>query len=142
VVPPTGELHPESRGLIEAAQSAFAAAGAEYEACRFRNALQEGLRLAQAANRYLDERAPWKAVRTDLTHAGETLATALNVINALKVLLHPVLPFSTARLHSSLNLGIESDELRWEYSPVPAGTALLGPSPLYRKLDELAPDEA
>jgi methionyl-tRNA synthetase len=135
VVPATGQLAPESRAILDEAAAAFAAVGAEFEACRFRNGLQEALRLAQSTNKYLDERAPWKAVKTDLAHAGETLTTALIVINALKVLLHPVLPFSTTQLHTDLGLkGVIGDD-GWAAEAIPAGTKLPAPKPLYAKID-------
>ncbi|MFQ5381439.1 MAG: methionine--tRNA ligase, partial [Dehalococcoidia bacterium] len=63
-VPETGELSPESVAIIESAKSAFQTIGDEYHACRFRAAQQACLRLAQTANRYLDERAPWQASKT------------------------------------------------------------------------------
>ena len=69
VVPATGPLSPESAALIAEAEAAFASAGAEYHACNFRNALQECLKLAQSANRYLDGRAPWKAVKAEIGRA-------------------------------------------------------------------------
>ncbi|HMO53734.1 MAG TPA: class I tRNA ligase family protein, partial [Tepidiformaceae bacterium] len=106
VVPPAGDLAPESRAILAEAEAAFASVGEEYAGCHFRNALQECMRLAQSANKYLDERAPWKAVKTETAHAGQTLAVALNVINALKVLLHPVIPFSTEQLHAGLGLAV------------------------------------
>ena len=138
IVPATGALAPESQGLLDEAKAAFAAAGEEYDRCHFRAALQESLRLAQSANKYLDERAPWKAVKQDREHAAETLAVALDVINALKTLLHPVLPFSTAQLHG--DLGLEGDILRsgWEFRPVPRGTKLGPARPLYAKIDTAA----
>jgi methionyl-tRNA synthetase len=139
VVPPVGELAPESSALIAEVRSTFESVGNEFEACHFRTGLQEALRLAQAANRYLDERAPWKAVKSDLPHAGETLVTALNVINSLKVLLHPVLPFSTAQLHEDLGLGSDVCEQGWTYREVPSGTTLAPARPLYTKIEtELA----
>ena len=46
-----------------------------------------------------------------------------------------MLPFSTARLHEDLGLPGPVDDLRWEFSPVPAGTRLNPPRPLYAKLD-------
>ncbi|GMV85852.1 MAG: methionine--tRNA ligase [Dehalococcoidia bacterium] len=138
IVPATGALAPESQGLLDEAKAAFAAAGEEYDRCHFRAALQESLRLAQSANKYLDERAPWKAVKQDREHAAETLAVALDVINALKTLLHPVLPFSTAQLHG--DLGLEGDILRsgWEFRTVPRGTKLGPARPLYAKIDTAA----
>jgi methionyl-tRNA synthetase len=135
VVPETGQLAPESVTLLSAADAAFATIGAEYNACHFRNALQESLKLAQSANRYLDDRAPWKAVKTDLPHAAETLSTTLNVINALKTLFHPILPFSTERLHEDLNQPGTVATSGWAFTRIPAGTLLRTPRALYQKLE-------
>lgn len=140
VVPETGALAPESEALFADARAAFGTVGAELAACHFRGALQEALRLAQAANRYLDDRAPWKAVKTDRDHAAQTLAVALDVVNALKTLLHPVLPFSTAQLHADLGLPGDLADDGWAFSPVPPATRLRTPRPLYSKLElEAAP---
>jgi methionyl-tRNA synthetase len=135
VVPAVAERSAESEELLAHARRAFETVGAEYNASHFRGALQEALKLAQAANRYLDDRAPWKAVKTDLGHAGETLATALEVINALKTLLHPVLPFSTQQLHEDLAQPGTVQEAGWAYQPIAAGTQLRPPTALYQKLD-------
>jgi methionyl-tRNA synthetase len=135
IVPDVTALSPESTALIAAASKAFETVGTEYAACRFRNGLQETLKLAQAANKYLDERAPWKAVKQDRGHAGETLATTLTVINALKTLLHPVLPFSTERLHELLAQPGSIAAQGWSLTPVAGGTKLPTPAPLYTKLD-------
>jgi len=135
IVPATGTLAPESEAILAEASGAFERVGAEYAACHFRNALQESLRLAQAANRYLDERAPWKAVKIDREHAAQTLAIALDVVNALKTLLHPILPFSTAQLHAGLGLPGALDAAGWSFVRVPAGTRLDASRALYAKLE-------
>ncbi|MDZ7727308.1 MAG: methionine--tRNA ligase [Dehalococcoidia bacterium] len=136
VVPESPPAAESSKQLVDETVKAFETVGAEYEACRFRNALNETLRVAQLANRYLDERAPWKAVKEDREHAAETLATAAGVVNALKVLFHPVVPFSTERLHRMLGYsGDLMSESAWEYRPLPAGTKLSEPGSLYKKLD-------
>ena len=141
IMPAVGEMSPESAALTAAAESAFDAVGAEYNACHFRNALQEALKLAQSANKYLDDRAPWKAVKTDRVHAAETLATALNVINTLKTLLHPIIPFSTGRLHQDLAQPGSVLDAGWRYQPIAAGTQLPPVRPLYTKI-EPATEEA
>ena len=135
VVPETGPLAPESAAILDAARAAFQKVGDEYAACHFRSALQEALHLAQSSNKYLDERAPWKAVKTDRDHAAQTLAVALNVINALKTLLNPILPFSTAQLHGDLGLPSSISDQGWEFRPIPAGTLLGQPRPLYTKIE-------
>ena len=135
IVPTSGPLAPESAALLDATRTAFATVAGDYNLCHFRNGLQECLKLAQAANRYLDERAPWKAVKTDLPHAAETLATTLNVINGLKTLLHPILPFSTQALHEDLSQVGTVATSGWAFASIPEGTRLRTPRALYRKLD-------
>ena len=135
IVPAGSGQSAESAGLIAAARAAFETMGTEYAACHFRDALNEALKLAQQANRYLDDRAPWKAVKADREHAGETLATAVNVINALKTLLHPVLPFSTVQLHEDLGLPGRVLDGGWSYREIPAGAVLHSPRPLYQKIE-------
>jgi methionyl-tRNA synthetase len=135
VVPATASLAAESEAIIEEARQAFDGVGSEFAGCHFRSGLHEALQLAQKANKYLDERAPWKAVKVDRSHASETLATALNVINALKTLLHPVLPFSTAELHEDLGLGGTVLDGGWQYQPIDAGSRLNPPRPLYVKIE-------
>jgi methionyl-tRNA synthetase len=137
VVPEVSQIAPESVAIISEAEAAFDTVGREYHACHFRAAMGEALRVAQAANRYLDERAPWKAVKEDRAHAGETLAVALSVVNGLKTLLHPVLPHSTAILHEDLGQPGAIVDHGWQFERVIAGTKLGGPRPLYRKLDPL-----
>jgi methionyl-tRNA synthetase len=135
VVPETAELAPESKALLAEADEALNSAGEEFNACRFRNALNEAMKLAQSANKYLDARAPWKAVKTDIDHAAETLSTAVNVIGTLTTMLHPVIPNSTAALHSALG---NTDTLLvkgWSSREIAAGTRLAKPEALYTKLE-------
>ncbi|GAB4331149.1 MAG: methionine--tRNA ligase [Dehalococcoidia bacterium] len=135
IVPAAGGLSPESRAILDEAERALDTVGAELAACRFRNAVNEAMRVAQAANRYLDERAPWKAIREHRDHAAETLATAVDVIGTLATLLHPVIPFSTARLHQSLGQPDTLLEKGWRARPIAPGTMLGEPRALYTKLD-------
>ncbi len=139
VVPGVTALSAPSVAIIDEAKRAFETVGKEYGSCHFRGALNECLKLAQSANRFLDDRAPWRAVKTDPGHAAETLATALNVINALKVLLHPIVPFSTADLHADLAQPATVLDAGWSYREIPAGTRLEPVRPLYAKI-EVSPE--
>jgi methionyl-tRNA synthetase len=135
VVPAREAPAPESLALLDQARAAFQAVGGPFGACQFREGLHEALRLAQSANKYLDERAPWKAVKSDLPHAGETLSVALEAINALATLLHPILPFSTSQLHEDLGWPDKLADAGWAYRPIPAGRELRPARPLYTKIE-------
>ncbi len=92
-------LRPPDLALLAGIQAGFESVGRELEAVHLRAALQEALRLASTVNQYLDQAAPWSAIKTDKAGAAKTIYTALKAIDSLKVLFSPFLPFSSERLH-------------------------------------------
>ena len=72
------------------------------EAVHLRDGLRRGDGVARAANRYLDEQAPWKRIKTDREGAATTVYTMIQVLNGLKVLFAPYVPFSSQKLHELL----------------------------------------
>ena len=113
----------------------FAVVTAQLEAAHFKDTLREVMTLAQSGNRYFDEQAPWRQVKEDHARAGQTIATLLNLINALKVLFAPFLPFSSARLHELLGFEDALEAHGWGRSPLPPGQALPKPTPLFAKIE-------
>jgi glutamine synthetase len=89
-------------------------------------------------NRFFDERAPWRQVKEDRAACAETLLDLLYVIDALKVLFAPFLPFSSARLHALLGYEGDLASQGWRAQSPPPGQALPPPKPLFVKLDEKA----
>ncbi|MDA0302174.1 MAG: class I tRNA ligase family protein, partial [Chloroflexi bacterium] len=123
---------------------AFEAVGRDFHHVNLRRGLTAAMEVAQAANQYLDARAPWSAVKTDRDHAAETLYIALNVIAGLVTMLHPVLPFSCAKAWTMLGHEGDVQSAGWRRTPVLAGTPLPAPAPLFKKLDDavVAEEEA
>jgi len=105
------------------------------ESARFKETIGEVMALARAGNRFFDERAPWRQVKEDHAAAGQTIGSMLNLINALKVLFAPFLPFTSAKLHGLLGYedGLESHG--WRIETLAPGTALPKPGPLFVKID-------
>lgn len=99
--------------------------------------------LAKQANKYLENRQPWKAVKTDRDHAARTLWVALGVINCLKTTLYPYLPFTCQKLHEMLGFTSQLDQEPWVWSSddLTPGAALQSPQPLFAKLDEAVVEE-
>ena len=137
---PSG-LAPASRALLARADAAFDEAADHLEAVRLRAALGVPMALAGEANRYLEERAPWAAVREDRAHAAETLSTALNVISAIATLLQPFLPFTSPEAWRMVGHASDIERAGWRRSDVTPGAPLPEPRPLFRKLDEALVDE-
>jgi len=160
VVQEPGELTAADATLLAAVDEGFQIVGELYNACKFRGAVQEALRLSSLVNQYLEETSPWTVVKSDPTAAGRALYVAVQAINGLKVLWAPVLPFTSQTLHESLgeagqlfgesiirqydeatrsHLGLTYDDTaaagRWERTTIPAGRELPKPRPLFKKLD-------
>jgi methionyl-tRNA synthetase len=85
--------------LLGTIEKGFDTVGAELEAVRLRSAIGEAMKLATAVNQYLDQTAPWSAIKTDRDEAAKTIYTALKAIDSLKVIFAPFLPFTSERLH-------------------------------------------
>ena len=92
--------------------------------------------LAQEANRYLDEKEPWKRIKQDREDAATSLYVALRVISYLKTLFAPFLPFTSQRLHGMLGLDGSLEDGGWSVSEVHPGQRLATPEPLFTKLDD------
>jgi methionyl-tRNA synthetase len=124
------------------------------------------MRIAGLANQYVSKQEPWKLVKEDRARAATVLYTCLSVIDSLKVLFAPFLPFSSQRLHELLGYtgqlsgtlrfeeASEPDgsggtrahrvltgdytrqEGRWQPSALPPGQRLQPPQPLFKKLED------
>jgi len=140
-VPRPDALDGRAGALIERCQQTLDAAGRELAACHFRAGIGAGMELAREANRFLDETAPWKAIREDRQAAANSLYAALTVIATLRTALYPYLPFSCERLHRLLGEAQPVQELGWGLTVPEPERPLPPPEPLFRKLDAAIVDD-
>lgn len=136
VVPAPGEFDAQSQGLLELAQTTLNQVDKLLYGCRFRESVRTAMSLAQAANRYLDDKAPWKAVKQDSQAAATSVYVVFSVLSALKTVLYPFLPFSSAKLHGYLGFEGKIEDAGWKFQQPIAGQKLPVPEPLFAKLEE------
>jgi len=134
-VPQHGPLTEADETILTEVRRGLSAVGSAIEAVHLRDGLGEALAVARAVNRYLDEQAPWKVIKTDRERAATIVYTTIQALNGLKVLFAPYVPFSSQRLHELLGFSGEVAREPWEARPVPAGQALPVPAPLFAKFD-------
>ena len=159
-VPEPGELTSMDIDLLTEVNDGFKTVGAEIEAVHLRAALAEVMRLASEVNKYLDQTAPWQAVKTDKAAAGRAIYTAIQAIDSLKTMFAPFLPFTSEKLNHILGyegslFGTQyvepvSDTLgehrvlrydntkaagTWAPGKIKAGDTFNQPEPLFKKLD-------
>ena len=140
-VPAPGELDSQSQELIATARKTLYEVDRLLYACHFKEGIKTAMSLAQEANRYLDDKSPWKTVKESHQDSAMAVYTALAVLSALKTALYPFLPFSSAKLHRYLGLEGNIEESTWELQMPEPGARLPAPEPLFRKLDERIVDE-
>jgi methionyl-tRNA synthetase len=136
VVPAPGELDEHSQSLLHVAEVALDNDDKLLHRCEFKAAVKEAMSLAQEANRYLDEQAPWKTIKTEQQTAARSVYTVLSVLAALKTMFYPFLPFSSEKLHSYLGFDGSVKEGGWKIQFLPPGQNLRQPQPLFVKLEE------
>jgi methionyl-tRNA synthetase len=136
MVPSPGELDAQSHLLLHKAEIALSNVDKSLYSCEFRRAIREAMFLAQEANRYLDDQAPWETIKKEREAAAKSVYTALAVLSALRIIFYPFLPFSSEKLHSLLGFEGTVDKADWRLQlPVP-GRRLPQPQALFTKLDD------
>lgn len=130
VQPPSADRTAEDRALLNTVEETLAACGQLFEKVELRGALRTAMGGAQAINTYLNATEPWKLANSDAQRSATVLATALDAINGVRVPLAPFLPFSSARLDEILG-PLDG----WSHRPVPPGTEIPKPTPLFAKVD-------
>lgn len=134
--PEPGPLSAADEAMLARTGATFATVAHEIEAVHLRDGLRAVMALATELNRYLDETAPWKSLKTDPERAATSLWTALQVVSSLRVLTAPFLPYSAQQLHAYLGDVDSVHDLPWAALELPAGRVLQPPQPLFRKLDD------
>ncbi len=135
-VPAPAEFDERSNALVKKAEDALDSIGGLLGRCHFREAIRMSMSLAQEANRYLDEKAPWKRLEDEREGAATSLYVTLSVISCLKTLFYPFLPFSSQELHQLLGFEGRVEDGGWSIYRLSPGQKLAPPQPLFRKLDE------
>lgn len=100
-----------------------------YEACDFRYALYELLRLSDLGNRYLNEKEPWK------TNDTNSLAYGYEIIRLLSIYFSPVLPESSKKITGFLNTNNKNKEIDTKEKTINK------PEILFRKLEDTEKDK-
>jgi methionyl-tRNA synthetase len=159
-VPTYDKLTEADEAIIARVQTGFETVGTLIEQVKLRQALETTLLLAQEVNGWLNDREPWKTFKDNPEDAARSVYTALQVINDLKTLFAPFVPFSSQQVHEylgydgqlfgELNIQEFPESKRshkaltynhagaigtWAAQTLAQGQALREPAPLFTKLE-------
>ncbi|MBN1091541.1 methionine--tRNA ligase [Blastococcus sp. TML/M2B] len=166
-IPTPGELTDADRALLASTSSAFGPIGELLGRNRQKAAATEAMRVVGEANKYLSDQAPWK-LKEDPARRDTVLHTALQAISDCNALLTPFLPHSAQKVHELLGGEgvwspapqiVETTDLddgspypiitgdyagaaaTWGSRPLPSGSPLSAPTPIFKKLDDSVVEE-
>lgn len=116
--------YPDDGGLFQQAAAAGVEIAASYDACDYNRAMRQVMLLADRANKYVEDNAPW-TLKKDPAKAAElrqVCTVALNLFRQLAVYLAPVLPRLAEQTAKLLHRRIERwDEARRPLTGTPVG---------------------
>src|SRR5574341_1602551 len=125
--------------LRETAVSVVGALDGFIDRLDFTRALGEIWRLLGVANKYLDEEAPWRVVKTDRERAGSALYNTLEALRIATIALSPWLPTAAQRVWEQL--GVEAplesqrlDDAR-QWGGLRPGTRVRPGAPIFPRIE-------
>lgn len=84
------------------------------------------------ANKYFDEKEPWKLVKENIEECNNVLLNCVNIILNVNTLLKPYLPFSCEKVEGYLNEKVET----WDYTQINSIEISKEIKPLYERYDK------
>jgi len=139
-LPAPGPSEGTDAALKDLARTVAGTAFEHVERLNFSQALAEIWRLLGAANKYIDEEAPWTALKRGRPErAGTILYNTLEALRVATILLSPVLPTATQRVWDQLGVTAPltaqrlDDARRW--GGLPAGLQVRPGAPIFPRID-------
>jgi methionyl-tRNA synthetase len=127
LLPNPGESAPEDSDLVQVIVSLPEKVREELDQMRINYAIGHVFEALRAINRYLEETAPWKLMKTDLERAGTVLYNAAEALRLSAAHLYPVMPDKIRQLLAILGTSPEARyaETEWfEWGHNKPGTKL------------------
>jgi len=140
VVPEGGEPGPLEAKLFADLDAGIADLTANLEAIEIRKSAQALRALWVLGNEYLQEAAPWTAIKTDRERAAVIVRTALNLAALYGRLSAPFIPFAAEKIGEAFG---EAWPAPWpregaaaELARIAAGRAIRAPEVLFKKIED------
>lgn len=132
---PPAESDPQANELVSSATRLASEVEDSIEKMQPALAVEKIIHVLSLANRYLEERAPWKLAKSDLNQAGSVLYHSLETLRIAGSLLSPVMPAKMSELLNRIGAPspVWQDLSRW--GVLNAGTDVSKGDPLFPRLE-------
>ena len=138
-VPQKGNLDALDMNLKKTLSEAPKKVGQYFNNFQIRQGVREAMDIARDANKYFNDKMPWKTIKSDPEKCATTLSLCLETIKTLSVILKPVIPFTAEKIQHIINAQDNNKLNVWESSgefSMSAGHRLNNPEILFKKIED------
>jgi len=137
-IPQPGTLDDDAKHILETVKEKVEAITRDIEACRLQSAANTLISISRIGNQYLNEKEPWKLIKTDRSGAASIFYVAAQIVKTLAVVSEPFMPFTAEELWSTLGLPDSVHKQEWNdaVKPLPPSLKIAKAKPLFHKIDE------
>jgi methionyl-tRNA synthetase len=113
VVPKPSKLDERDKGTLESTRKRVEKIAQNLEEFKLQEALRHVIGLSHLGNRFLNEKEPWKTIKTNPQSAANTIYVAAQIVKNLVITLEPFTPFTAEKLWKLLSLPDTVHEQTW-----------------------------
>jgi methionyl-tRNA synthetase len=140
VIPDGGAPGPLEEKLYADVSARLADLAEQMEAIEVRKSAQALRALWVVGNEYLQEAAPWTAIKTDRDRAAVIVRTALNLAALYARISAPFIPFAAEKIGEAFQLpwppAWPTADVATELSSLPVGLPVRAPEVLFKKIED------
>jgi methionyl-tRNA synthetase len=135
-VPQPGAFTAADQKMLDDARNLLVLVRAELGEQSFHKALDALWQVVGAANRYVDEQAPWTLRKTDPARMGTVLYVLMETLRRLGILIQPFMPQSMAKLLDQLAVPADARDVAALDTALKPGTSLPAPQGIFPRYVE------
>jgi len=148
-IPEPGEYTGEDEEFENIIKDLPGKVGGYIDNFEFREGLVEIMNVTKRANKYFNDKEPWKGVKEDMDSAKTCLYLSNQLVHILSIILGPYIPETTQKIREALNMPLENvkgftefDErepkVKWEESNefLEPGYKVNKTKPLFKKIED------
>lgn len=136
-IPEAEKLDADDEMLLTAINEKVEAIADDLEAAKLQSAANSLINLSRIGNQYLNEKEPWKLLKTDPAKAATIFYVTVQIVKALAIVSEPFMPQTAKKIWKILELPEHVGRPRWEEAtaPLEPGHKIGKPEPLFRKIE-------
>ena len=138
-VPDKGKLDSSDKELKKLLSESPQKVGHYIDNFQLRQGVREAMDVARFANKYFNDKMPWKTIKSEPEKCATTLSLCIETIKTLSVILEPVIPFTAEKIKKLINLPDSKEINKWDSSgefSLPSGHRLNKPEILFAKIED------